>query len=301
MLNQGYEPRLACGVVAISGTLAMLIPPSIALILFGIIAEVSVGKLLVGGIVPGILVTFTIALTVWFLVWRNPARAPRGPGYSWREKLLSLRGVWPMLLLLGSVTGVIYSGIATPTEASAIGAAGALLIAAVMGRLGARRLFDACVRALRSTCMIFMILVGAHIFGYFFALTGVTQLVVQTVGGLEVPAWMIMMVILFIVLILGCFMDQIAILVLTVPVTLPIVTQLGFDPIWFGVIMIVVGEVGMVTPPVGLNAFVVARYSSRPLAEVFVGVWPHVVAHLILIAILVAVPQLVLWLPSRMT
>ena len=300
MLGQGYEPRLACGVVAISGTLAMLIPPSIALILYGIIAEVSVGKLLIGGVIPGILVTFTIALTVWYLVWRDPARAPRGRGYSWREKFQSLRGVWPMLLLLGSVTGVIYTGIATPTEASAIGAAGALLIAAVLGRLGGRRLFDACVRALRSTCMIFMILLGAHVFGYFFALTGVTQQLVQSIGGMGVPGWVVMTAILGIALILGCFMDQIAILVLTVPVTLPIIVKFGFDPIWFGVIMIVVGEVGMVTPPVGLNAFVVARYARRPLAEVFVGVWPHVVAHLFLIALLVAMPQIVLWLPSRM-
>jgi tripartite ATP-independent transporter DctM subunit len=301
MLGQGYEPRLACGVVAISGTLAMLIPPSIALILYGIIAEVSVGKLLIGGVVPGVLVTITIALTVWLLVWREPSRAPRGPGYTLREKVASLRGVWPMLVLLGSVTGVIYSGIATPTEASAIGATGALVIAAVLGRINRSRLLQASIRALRSTCMIFMILLGAHIFGYFFTLTGVTQQLVRTVGALPVSPWLVMTVILLIILALGCFLDQIAILVLTVPVALPIVVKLGFDPVWFGVIMIVVGEVGMVTPPVGLNAFVVARYSRRPLAEVFIGVWPHVVAHLVLIAILVAWPQLVLWLPSRMS
>ncbi len=301
MLAQGYEPRMACGVVAISGTLAMLIPPSIALILYGIVAEVSVGKLLIGGVVPGILVTITIALTVWLLVWQVPSRAPRGTGYSWRQKIASLRGVWPMLLLLGSVTGVIYTGIATPTEASAIGATGALLIAALLRRLDARTLLEACIRALRSTCMIFMILLGAHIFGYFFTLTGVTQQLVQAVGALQVSPWMVMTVILAIVLVLGCFLDQIAILVLTVPIALPIVVKLGFDPVWFGVIMIVVGEVGMVTPPVGLNAFVVARYSGRPLADVFIGVWPHVLAHLVLIAILVAWPQLVLWLPSRMS
>ena len=301
MLEQGYEARLACGVVAISGTLAMLIPPSIALILYGIVAEVSVGKLLIGGVVPGILVTLTIALTVWLLVWQDPSRAPRGPGYTLREKFASLRGVWPMLVLLGSVTGVIYSGIATPTEASAIGAAGALAIAAILRRIDRRRLLQACVRALRSTCMIFMILLGAHIFGYFFTLTGVTQQLVSSVGALPVSPWLVMAVILLIVLALGCFLDQIAILVLTVPIALPIVVKLGFDPVWFGVIMIVVGEVGMVTPPVGLNAFVVARYSRRPLAEVFIGAWPHVVAHLVLIAVLVAWPQLVLWLPSRMS
>jgi C4-dicarboxylate transporter DctM subunit len=300
MLKQNYEPKLACGVVAISGTLAMLIPPSIALILFGIIADVSVGKLLIGGIVPGVLVTLTIILTVLYLVWRDPSRAPRGTGYTLREKLASLRGIWPMILLLFFVTGVIYAGIATPTEASAMGAFGALAIAGLSGGLGGAHLLTAAVKALRSTCMIFMILLGAHIFGYFFTLTGVTQQLVAAIGKLGLSPYLVITVILGIVLVLGCFLDQIAILVLIVPVTLPIVTAVGFDPIWFGVIMIVVGEVGMVTPPVGLNSFVVARYGKRPLAEVFLGTWPHVVAHLILIAILVAVPQLVLWLPSMM-
>jgi C4-dicarboxylate transporter, DctM subunit len=300
MLRQGYDPRLACGVVAISGTLAMLIPPSIALILYGIIAEVSVGKLLIGGVVPGILVTLTIILTVLFLVWRDPAAAPRGPGYGLREKFVSLKVVWPMLVLLLAVTGVIYTGIATPTEAAALGASGACVIAALSGRLGGSELLRACVNALRSTAMIFLILVGAHIFGYFFALTGVTQQLISFIGNAGVPPLAVIVVILAIVLVLGCFLDQIAILVLTVPVALPVVTALGYDPIWFGVIMIVAGEVGMVTPPVGLNAFVVARYAKRSLDEVFRGSWPHVVAHLLLIALLVAVPQLVLWLPSFM-
>jgi len=300
MLRQGYEPRLACGVVAISGTLAMLIPPSIALILYGIIAEVSVGKLLIGGVIPGILVTLTIILTVLFLVWRDPAAAPRGPGYSWREKIMSLKVVWPMLVLLLLVTGVIYSGVATPTEAAALGAFGAGVIAALSGRLGRDALLRACVSALRSTAMIFLILVGAHIFGYFFALTGVTQQLIAAIGDAGVSPLTVILVILAIVLVLGCFLDQIAILVLTVPVALPVVKAVGYDPIWFGVIMIVAGEVGMVTPPVGLNAFVVARYAKRSLEEVFIGSWPHVVAHLLLIGLLVAVPQLVLWLPSLM-
>ena len=300
MLRQGYEPRLACGVVAISGTLAMLIPPSIARILYGLIAEVSVGKLLIGGVIPGILVTFTIILTVLFLVWRDPAAAPRGPGYTLVEKLASLKGVWPMLILLAAVTGVIYTGVATPTEAAALGAFGACAIAAAVGRLGRAELLRACVNALRSTAMIFLILVGAHIFGYFFALTGVTQQLISAIGSSGVSPLAVIAVILAIVLVLGCFLDQIAILVLTVPVALPVVTAVGYDPIWFGVIMIVAGEVGMVTPPVGLNAFVVARYARRSLGEVFSGSWPHVVAHLLLIGLLVAAPQLVLWLPSFM-
>lgn len=300
MLKQNYEPKFACGVVAISGTLAMLIPPSIALILFGIVADVSVGKLLIGGVVPGLLVTLTIVLTVLYLVWREPSRAPRGQPTTLREKVAALNGIWPMLVLLFFVTGVIYAGIATPTEASAMGAFGACVIAGMGGRLGGWHLLTAAVKSLRSTCMIFMILVGAHVFGYFFTLTGVTQQIVGAISNAGLSPYAVITVILAIVLVLGCFMDQIAILVLTVPVTLPIVKAIGFDPVWFGVIMIVVGEVGMVTPPVGLNSFVVARYAQRPLSEVFIGSWPHVLAHLFLIALLVAVPQLVLWLPSLM-
>src|SRR5690606_30096734 len=234
MLKQGYEPKLACGVVAISGTLAMLIPPSIALILFRIIADVSIGKLLIGGVVPGILVSLPLVLTVPSLVWRNPSHAPRGHGYSLREKIASLRGVWAMIVLFGFVTGVIYLGIATPTEASALGAAGAFAIAAVSGRMRGGKLFAASLNALRSSAMIFMILVGAHIFGYFFTLTGVTPRLVAGVGALELPPWVVIAVIIAILVVLGCFLDQIAILVLTVPVMLPVVQAMGYDPIWFG-------------------------------------------------------------------
>lgn len=300
MLEQGYEPRFACGVVAISGTLAMLIPPSIALILFGIIADVSIGKLLIGGVIPGILVTLTIVATVLFLVWREPARAPRGSGYGFAEKLRSLRGIWAMVALFSFVTGVIYFGIATPTEASAIGAFGAFAIAAASGRLGVRQLYFASLNALRSTTMIFMILLGAHIFGYFFALTGVTPALVAKIGALELAPWMVVAVIIAILVVLGCFLDQIAILVLTVPVMLPVIKAIGYDPVWFGVVMVIAGEVGMITPPVGLNAFVVAKYAPRPLEDVFIGAWPHVLAHFLLIGAFVAVPQLILWLPSRM-
>ena len=301
MLKHGYEPRFACGVVAISGTLAMLIPPSIALILYGIIADVSVGKLLVGGIIPGALVTLTIVLTVMWLVWRDPSRAPRGPTDTLREKFASLKGIWAMVLLFGIVTGVIYLGVATPTEASAAGAFGAMAIAALTGNLGPKSLARALINALRSSCMIFAILLGAHVFGYFFTLTGLTPRLVSAVAGSGMQPWMVIGVIIAILVVLGCFLDQIAILVLTVPVLLPVVKGLGFDPVWFGVLMVITGEVGMVTPPVGLNAFVVARYANRPLAEVFVGVWPHVLAHFLLIGVIVGFPQLVLWLPARMT
>lgn len=300
MLKEGYEPKLAGGVVAISGTLAMLIPPSIALILYGIIADIPVSALLVGGVLPGILVTATIMLTIAFLVWRDPSVAPKGRAYSFREKFASLERVGPVLVLFFAVTGTIYSGIATPTEAAGIGAFCAMLIAAWERKLTPANAWLALRSAAQTTCMILFIILGAHVFGYYFTLTRVTNDLADWVGALETSRWIILAVILCGYLILGFFMDQIAILILTVPVVLPLVHELGFSPVWFGVLIVVTAEVGMVTPPMGMNVFVVARYTRRPLGELFRGVMPHVWAHLIVIALLAAFPGIVLWLPSTM-
>ncbi len=300
MIRQGYEPKMAAGVVAISGTLAMLIPPSVALVIFGLLAEVNIGQLLIGGIIPAMLVTATIMATIYFLVWQDPSRAPRVESVPWRERVALLWQVGPMVMLFGLVTGTIYLGVATPTEASALGAAGALVLAIARGRVTPASLYQSLLSACHGTCMIVTILVGASIFGYFFTLTHVTQDLVAWVGTLQVSRWVIITLILAGYIVLGSFMDQIAILVLTVPIVLPLIKTLGFDPIWFGVIKIVTAEVGMITPPVGLNCFIVARYAKRPVAEVFHGTFPHFVAHLIAIAILVAFPSIILWLPSQM-
>jgi len=300
MIRQGYEPKMAAGVVAISGTLAMLIPPSVALVIFGLLAEVNIGQLLIGGIIPAILVTATIMATIYFLVWQDPSRAPRIEPVSWREKFSLLWQIGPMVLLFSLVTGTIYLGVATPTEASALGAAGALALAIAKRRVTPATLYRALLSACHGTCMIVTILVGASIFGYFFTLTHVTQDLVAWIGSLPTSRWVIITLILCGYIVLGSFMDQIAILVLTVPIVLPLIKTLGFDPIWFGVIKIVTAEVGMITPPVGLNCFIVARYAKRPVAEVFHGTFPHFIAHLIAIAILVAFPSIILWLPSQM-
>jgi tripartite ATP-independent transporter DctM subunit len=300
MMKLGYEPKMAAGVVAISGTLAMLIPPSVALVIYGLVAEVNIGALLIGGVIPGLLVTLTIMATVWFLAWQDPSRAPPAPSASLAEKFRLLRIVGPMLLLLGMVTGVIYTGVATPTEASALGAFCAFGLALWKGNINSKTLRGALSRSAHGSCMIAMILFGASIFGYFFTLTQVTQDLVAWVGSLPLPPWVILTIILFGYIVLGSFMDQIAILVLTVPIVLPLIRSLGYDPLWFGVIMIVTAEVGMITPPVGLNCFVVSRYSGRPVGEVFHGVFPHFVAHLFAIAILLAWPMIILWLPIKM-
>lgn len=300
MLKHKYEPKMACGVVAISGTLAMLIPPSVVIVLYAIIADQNVGKLLIAGVVPGLLVTVTIIMTVLYLVWRDPTRAPRSRGYSWKEKISSLRVSIHLLLLFMAVTGVIYTGFATPTEASGFGAFGAFLLALHARKITLRSAQHALIAAARTSCMILMIILGAQIFGYFFTATQATQQIIAWVGGLDVPPWVILTLILFMYLVLGCFMDQIAILILTVPIVLPVMTTLGYSPIWFGIIVVVMAEVGLLTPPVGLNVYVVSRCTGRPLEEVFAGIWPHVVAHLILVAILVIFPEIILWLPSKM-
>ncbi|MCL4746394.1 MAG: TRAP transporter large permease [Burkholderiaceae bacterium] len=300
MMRLGYERKLANGVVAISGTLAMLIPPSMAVILYALVADESVSQLLIAGLVPGLLVTLTIAATVYLLCLLDPSRAPPGRSYSWREKFVSLRVTGSMVVLMLLVTGVIYLGVATPTEAACLGAFGALCIALLRGRMSWQALFKALGGAARTSAMISMIIIGAHIFSYGLTITQTTQQFVGWVSSLPLDPYMIIALIVLLYLVLGCFLDQIAILILTVPILLPVVKALGFDGVWFGIILILTAEVGMVTPPVGMNAFVVARYTGRPVHEVFAGVLPHVVAHVLLIALLVAFPAIVMWLPSTM-
>ena len=300
MLRRGYEERLANGVVAISGTLAMLIPPALALVLYGLLTELSVSKLLLAGLVPGLLVTLLIAATVLLLVTLEPSRAPKGQRYTMREKIRSLRVVGPMLLLIMLVTGLIYLGLATPTEASSLGALGACLIALFRRKLTFSSFAAAIASAARTSAMITMIILGAHIFGYALALTQATQMLVDTISGLAVNRYVVIGLVLLIKLALGCFLDQFAILLLTVPIMVPLVVKLGFDPVWFGVVLVLTAEVGMVTPPVGMNAFVVARYTGRPVEEVFAGIWPHFIAHILAIIFFVAFPAVVLWLPNTM-
>lgn len=300
MLRNGYETRFATGVVSISGTLAMLIPPSIALILYSILTETNTAKLLIAGLIPGLVVTGGIILTLWFLVWRNPDLAPRGKAYGIGEKLRSLWMVLPTLLLMTFVAGALYSGLATPVETSAIGAFIALCIAVASGSVGWRALVDTIARSARTTAMIAMILIGAAVFGYAMTLTQTTQQIVAVIADLPIGRYGILLTIIVLILILGCFLDQAAILVLTIPILVPIIQTLGFDPIWFGVIVVVAAEVGMVTPPIGLNVYIVSKYTNIPATDIFIGVTPHVIAHLIMIGLFIVFPQIVMWLPDRM-
>ncbi|MFJ4048946.1 MULTISPECIES: TRAP transporter large permease [Pseudomonas] len=299
MIKQGYDRRLAAGVVAISGTLAMLIPPSGAMVIYALLADISVAKLMIAGIVPGVLVALVIMLTVAVLVWRNPQHAPPAQRYSWWEKISSLRFAWSFILLFSLITVVIYAGIGTPTEASAVGALAALGLA-VTRRTPTKKLLRAAIKAAEASCMIAFIIIGAQVFGYYLTLTQSTQGLFTFLTQSGVSNWTILLCILVIYLILGCFMDLIAMMVLTVPIVSPLIQQLGFDPIWFAVLTIVIGEVGLLTPPMGMNVFVISKYTRMPVTDVFRGSVPHVIAHLLLIALLVAMPSIVTWLPSTM-
>jgi tripartite ATP-independent transporter DctM subunit len=300
MVKAGYEPRFAYGIVSISGTLAMLIPPSVAIIFFGLLSGLSVAKLLVAGIIPAALVVVTIVLTIWLLIWLDPKRAPNRRSYTWREKLQTLPVAGPFIFLFGIVTGFIYLGIATPVESSAIGAFGALLFTIYTRKFSWSMFADALLKTCSTSAMLALIVTCAQIFGYFLTVTEATQHLIAYVHSLGLSPYMVLAFLVVMYLVLGCFLDQLSILILTVPVVIPLIIQLGFDPIWFGILKIVLAEIGMVAPPIGLNVFVVAKTANVPVKEVFHGIWPHVVAHLLFIVLLIAFPQLALWLPSTM-
>lgn len=300
MLKHGYEPRMASGCVAVSGTLAMLIPPSIIMMVYGLIANVNIARLLMAGVIPGLLVTLTIVMTVYVLVKLDPRRAPMSAAVPLRERLRLLKSVLPVLLLFGAITAVVYSGIATPTETAALAAFFGGVLYVSRGKASKASFIELMGRATRTSCMIAFIVFGAKVFALFFAMTHVTQDVVGWVGTLAVEPWVIILALVFMYLMLGFFLDQMAILVLTVPVVAPLVSALGYDLVWFGIIMIIVAEIGLVTPPVGLNCFVVSKYSKLPVALVFRGCFPYVLSMGATIALLLVFPQLVLWLPDNM-
>ncbi|MBY6092600.1 TRAP transporter large permease [Maritimibacter alkaliphilus] len=296
MLEQDYSARTAAGIVAMAGTIAMLIPPSVALIFYGLLSGTNISLLLIAGIVPGLLVTLVLSVTIWATT-ASRADAPR---HSWSERLASLWVALPFLGLFGAVTGLIYTGIATPVESSAIGAMAALVFTVANGSCSFDGLKKAFVNTCTVTAMIGLIIVCAQIFGYFITMSGIARSLAAAISGADVPIWGVMTVIVLMYLFLGLFLDLISILILTVPVMLPVVQQLGLDPIWFGIVIILLAEIGIVTPPVGMNVFVVSSVSGIPLKECFAGVLKPILAVLLLVIVLVIWPGITLWLPNTM-
>jgi tripartite ATP-independent transporter DctM subunit len=301
MNRYGYDPSLATATVAAGGTLGIMIPPSTAFIVYGILTQQSIGKLFLAGIIPGIILSLLFIITIFVLCSMNPAIAPPGRRATWKERIRSTVGVVEMLLLFGLVMGGLFLGFFTPNEAGAIGAGGALILATIRGRLSRSGLVNALVDTAKITAMVFVILAGASMFGRFMAVSRITFELVNWVGSLPFSPHVIISLIILGYLIGGCFMDSLALVALTIPVLLPAVLKLGFDPIWFGVIMTLMGEAGVITPPVGVNVYVIQAVAPEvPLETIFHGVWPFVAAIIVCTVILMLFPQLATFLPSLM-
>lgn len=300
MIAQGYSPRLAAGLVAVTGTLAAMVPPSILLVFYAITAEQSVGKVLVAGFIPGFLVALSLIATLIILIRLNPSLVPSGQRFSWGEKISGLKVMAPITFLFATVVGTIYFGLATPTEAAALGCLGGLILMAMRRKLNLENIRQALLSTTSSSVMILFIIVGAHIFGHFLVETQTTPRLIEAIGALPVSPFIIMLMIALLYIALGFFMDQIAIIALTVPIVVPLIISLGYDPIWFGVLVILLAEIGLVTPPLGLNVFVVARSSNLSAEEVFRGVIPFVLAVLFVALLILVIPEIVLFLPNSM-
>ncbi|MFM1653007.1 TRAP transporter large permease [Brevibacillus sp. B_LB10_24] len=300
MRKYRYKTSFAAGVVSVAGTLAIMIPPSITLIIYGILTEVPIGPLLIAGIVPGIITAIGYILSIVFWSKKWPEDAPRMEKYAMKDRISSLRGIWPMLLVIVFMIAAIYSGAVTPTEAGAAGAFVTMLIGMFLVGLNVPGIKGALSRTAQSTCMIFMIVIGAMIFGYFITNIQLTQTILQYISGLPLSPYVIMGLIVLIYLILGTFMDQLAILFLTIPLTFPISQSLGFDPIWFGIIVTKTAEIGLITPPLGMNVFITANVAKIPVSEAFQGVFRLLVVEVFILILLFFFPALSTWLPQMM-
>lgn len=298
MIEMRYSKSFASGLIASStGTLAALIPPSIPLILYGVQTENSIGKLLIAGILPGILLAILLSLTVFFVGLKTDSKTEK---YSWKERFLSLKTVWPAVALVLLVVAIIYLGVATPSEAASFGAIGALIIGVSLRRLNIKQIVDALLITARQTTMIFIIIIGAHVLAYYITMTGFSNQVLQVISDSGLPAWGVLTLIIIIYLILGMFMEIIGSMLLTLPIVYPLIINLGYDPIWFGIILVLVLEIGLVTPPVGINLFITNQHTGIPVGTIFKGSIPFIGILLLTIVILTLFPQIILLLPTLM-
>lgn len=301
MEKYGYHPRLAAGVVAASGTLASLIPPSVILIIYGIITEESIGTLLIAGFIPGIVSAFIYGSMIYARVKISPELGKPQPPVPWTGRIKALKGTWGVLVLITLIIGGIYTGIFTPTEAGGAGAFGAFLMALAMRRLTFARLKESLLETGRSTIMIFMIITGVLIFVRFLALTTLPLTFTEFIIGLPFNRYVILCLILSLYIFLGMFLDAIGMLMLTVPVVFPAVTGLGFDPIWFGIILVKMCEICLITPPVGLNCYIVRSVAPHiPLEEIFRGIFPFLAMDILTVTLFIVFPSIITWLPSTM-
>lgn len=296
----GYSLKISTGIVAVAGTLAVMIPPSIALIIYGIMTQTSIGRLLIAGIVPGVLTAIVYVIAIYFLARRRPDLLPRGPATTLREKFASLKNIVGFLVIVAAVFVTLYAGIATATETAAVAAAFTFIYLAFARRLSRGATLDALIDTLRISAMMLTIVVGALIFGYFLTVNRVAPDLVTAMTDAHLSRWVVLALVIVVYLVLGMLMDQIAILLITLPVTFPLMMSLGFDPIWFGVIVVKLVEIGLITPPVGMNVFVVSGATGVPVGTVFRGTAYLLAFEFVTLAMLIAFPAIATWLPSYM-
>jgi tripartite ATP-independent transporter DctM subunit len=301
MRRYQYDDRLATGSVAAGGTIGILIPPSVLMVIYGLLTETSISGLFLAGILPGILTVLAFMVTIMIMTRIDPTLGPPAQRASTRDKLLALRDVWGTVVLFLVVIGGLYAGVFSPTEAASMGAIGALFLGILNRAFTVSLLIDSLMSTVKTTAMIFTILIGAILFNNFLILAGVPNLISDWISALPLGKTAILIVILLMYLVLGCVLDSLAMVLLTIPIVFPIIQALGFDPIWFGIIVVMVVELGLITPPIGMNVFVIKGIARDvPLETIFRGVMPFVAAQVLLIAILILFPQIALWLPSTM-
>lgn len=302
MRKYGYDDQLATGSLAAGGILGILIPPSTVFIVYGILVEESIGKLFVSGILPGMLLCILYCIVIAILCYRNPRLGPAGSASTWAEKIKSIKGLLDAFILFAIAIGGLFLGWFSPTQSGAIGSAGALVIGLARRQVTLGKFLSASKEALITSCMVLFIIAGAIIFGHFMAVTGLPTFLANWLGGLPIPKMGIMVIVVIIFLIGGCLMDAMALIVVAVPLFYPLVKKLGFDPIWFGVMVVLMGGMGVITPPVGVNVFVIKGIAPDvPLDVIFRGIMPFLVAIFTATALIMIFPWIATWLPRLIT
>jgi tripartite ATP-independent transporter DctM subunit len=296
-----YSDRLAAGAIAAGGTLGIMIPPSTLMVIYGLFTETNIGKMFAAGLLPGLLGAALLCAAVQWSCWRDPQAGPPGERASWSERLDSLRGIWPVALLFVFVIGGIYGGLFTATEGAGMGAFGAMVFALWRRALTWKTLHLSLVESGRTTAMLFMILIGALIFADFINITTMPADLKGLVTRFEVHPVLVVTAIMVVYVLLGTAMEELSMVLLTLPVFFPLIVSLGLDPVWFGVLIVTIVEIGLISPPVGMNLFVLSTLlPSVPTTTVFRGVLPFMAADVVRLAILIAFPVISLWLPSLM-
>jgi len=296
----GYDRGLSMGGLCCGGALGPLIPPSAGMIIYGVLSETSIGRLFMAGMVPGVILALMLSAVAILICWRKPQMGPPIGAVSWRERFSSLKKIWPIVVVMLSILGSIYLGIASPTEAAGVGCVIVLIIAFAVFHLGWKKLKEALVETAKINGMILFMMIGAWIFSYVIGASNIVKSVTGIIAESQMSPWLVIIAINIMLLILGCFIDGITIMLLTIPIFVPIIAALGFNPVWFGIVYVVNMQIGLITPPMGLELFLMRTAFDIPVDKLLKGVAPFLVALFVFLALIIAIPQISLWLPSMM-